>query len=179
MSAGFSLDAGEQITRRINRHWIDIASITFTAGLMWFIALVASYGFGRYREQFPVFITNTMMSLLIVIFLGLGTLIMVIGLWVYRRNYVLITNIHIIQVEQRGLFTSQVDQVSLGRIQDVSGERHGIVATMLNFGTVTVQSAGESRQFIMPHVPDPQPLADYILELHEQFLQKNPNMSGE
>ncbi len=179
MPAGFKLDSGEHITRRINPHWIEIASLTLMAGVMFFIAIVLSYGFGRYRHLVPAFVTETMMALLIIIFLCLGALILIIGLWVYRRNYLLITNKHLIQVEQRGLFTSQVDQVSLGRIQDVSGVRQGLIATMLNFGTITVQSAGESRQFIMHHVPDPQPLADYILELHEHFVNNHPGSGGE
>jgi len=92
----------------------------------------------------------------------LGALILFVGLWVYRRNYVLITNQHIIQVEQHGLFGSQVDQVSLGRIQDVSGVQQGYGPPCFGYGTVVVQSAGESRQFIFPHVPEPKPLADYI-----------------
>jgi uncharacterized membrane protein YdbT with pleckstrin-like domain len=81
-------------------------------------------------------------------------------------------------VEQRGLFHSQVDQVSLGRIQDVSGLQSGFIQTLLDFGKVTIQSAGEQKQFIFQHLPAPKSLADYILAAHEQYLKDNPG-SGE
>jgi hypothetical protein len=104
---------------------------------------------------------------------------MIVGSWVYQRNYILLTDRHLIQVEQHGLFHSQVDQLSLGRIQDVSGKRPGLAATVLNYGMVTIQSAGEARQFIFSPVPDPQGLADDALAMHEKFLQNNPSSGAE
>ncbi len=176
---GFTLDEGEEIIKRIDKHWIDLAALASAAGVMVFMALAISYGFGRYRDLFPPLLTGWMVSVLVGVFIVVAGLILAIGLWVYRRNYVLITNHHLIQVEQRGLFHSQVDQVSLGRIQDVSGVRPGILATLLGYGTVTIQSAGEQRQFILTTVPDPQPLADYVLELHEKFVREHPGSGGE
>ena len=176
---GYNLDPGEEIVKRINRHWIDQASISLAAGIMIFAALAISYGFGRYRDQFPAFITGGVVAVIIGALLVTAVLILVIGVWVFRRNYVLITSHHLIQVEQQGLLHSQVDQVSLGRIQDVSGVESGLWQTMFNYGTVTVQSAGEARQFIMPRVPDPKPLADEILEMHEKFLQDHPGSDSE
>jgi len=178
MSAGFTLDQDEKVIRRINHHWVDIFSLTFTSGVMILMALAIAYGFGRFRDQFPSFINDLVITVMIAALILIAGLIMVVGLWVFRRNYLLITNQHIIQVEQHGLFGSQVDQVSLGRIQDVSGIQRGLWPTMFGYGTVIVQSAGEARQFIFPRVPEPKTLADYILELHESFLKNNPN-SGE
>ncbi len=179
MKTGFELDQGEEVVRRINHHWVDLFSLSTMVGVIIMVALALAYGLGRYRELLPPFITNGMVVAAIVALLLIAGLILIVGTWVYGRNYLLVTNQHLIQVEQRGLFGSQVDQVSLGRIQDVSGVREGFWPTVLGYGTVTVQSAGEQRQFIFSRVGEPQALADYILELHEQFLQDHPGSGGE
>ena len=175
MHAGFKLDQGEEVVRRVNHHWIELFSLASVSGVMVFLALIITYGYARYKELFPSTLGGPLVFLLVILFLIIAVLVLVVGIWVYNRNFILITNKHIVQMEQKGLFTSQVDQVSLGRVQDVTGTRAGMLATMLNFGTVSVQSAGEQRQFVFHNVEDPQQLADYILELHEQYLERNPN----
>lgn len=171
--ARFTLDPDEKIVRHIYHHWTDIAANAAIAGVMVLVALVLAYGYGRYSSMLPPVVTGALVGAMVVVFILLAGLILVFGVWVYRRNYLLLTNKHLIQVEQHGLFTSQVDQVSLGRIQDVSGKRPGLAATLLGYGTVTIQSAGEQRQFVFDHVPNPQELADYILEAHEKFLEEH------
>jgi hypothetical protein len=175
MTSGFTLDSDEQILRRVHRHWIELASITLAAGVMIFAAMALAYAYGAYPEAWPPILPAALVTLLIGAFVVVGALILMIGLWVYNRNYLLITTKHLIQVEQRGLFHNQVDQVSLGRIQDVSGLRPGMMATILHYGTVRVQSAGEHKLFLFNRVPEPQQLADYILHLHEEFLLTHPN----
>jgi hypothetical protein len=108
------------------------------------------------------------------LFMGIAAAMLAVGLWVYRHNYILVTDRHLIQVEQHGLFSRQVDQVSLGRLQDVSGVKSGFLATLWNFGTVTIQSAGEQRQFVFTRVPAPQELADYCLAVHEEYSRNHP-----
>ncbi len=174
MKSGFTLDPGEKVVRKIQHHWIDLASLAVVTTVMLLVGLAISYGYGRYRALMPVAIPDGAIVALSAAFMALAVLILLVGLWVYQQNYILLTDHHLIQVEQQGLFHRQVDQVSLGRIQDVSGARPGIVPTLLNFGTVIIQSAGEQRQFIFHRVPQPQELADYILEIHEQFLRDNP-----
>jgi uncharacterized membrane protein YdbT with pleckstrin-like domain len=177
---GFNLDSDEHIIKHIYHHWIDIASYATVAGVMLLVAFVIAYGYGRFGGNLDslvpgLVIPGTVAWSLVVAFILLSGLILYFSTWVYKRNYLLLTNRHLIQVEQRGLFASQTDQVSLGRIQDVSGKRPGLLATLLGFGTVTIQSAGEQRQFVFRHVPYPQETADFILSEHEKFLKENPD----
>lgn len=171
---GYTLDPDEKVIRHIYHHWIDIAATASMSAVMILVALSLAYFYGRYAYVLPPAIPGWTIGVIIMMFIVLAVLILIVGIWVYRRNYLLLTTKHLIQVEQHGLFTSQVDQVSLGRIQDVSGKQPGVLATLLGFGTVTIQSAGEQRQFIFPHVPEPQEIADYILAAHEQFLREHP-----
>ena len=178
MRTGFTLDSNEKVLRRINFHWIYLAGVATMAGVMGGIGVLAALAYAMFPSTLPPFVPGWAVTILVVAFLIIGALIFVVGIWVYNRNYVLVTDHHLIHVEQHGLFHSQVDQVSLGRIQDVSGKRPGLLPTMLDFGQVTIQSAGEARQFIFNPVPDPQGLADYILARHEEFQRANPIESG-
>lgn len=173
IQAGLALDPDEKVVRHIYHHWIDLATTASVSAVMVFVALALAYFYGLYAYLLPPAIPDWTIGVIIMMFILLAVLILIVGVWIYRRNYLLLTNKHLIQVEQHGLFTSAVDQVSLGRIQDVSGKRPGLLATLLGFGTVTIQSAGEQRQFIFTRVPEPQELADYILGAHEKFLREH------
>lgn len=185
MATIYTLDTGETVIRRVYRHWVDLASIAFLAGTMILAALALAYVYGRYRDMFTISATPSitipgwLITILVATLLVLACLVVIVGVWVYQHNYVLITDRHLIQVEQHGLFSNEVDQVSLGRIQDVSGSRPGFWATMFGYGTVIIQSAGEQKQFVFPRMPEPQELADYILAIHEKFVQQNPGSGGE
>lgn len=176
---GYSLDPDEQVVRHIYHHWIDLAVTASMAAVMIIAAVALTYVYARFVDKFPSYITSGFVMFAVVVFLALAGLILVTGNFIYRRNYLLLTNKHLIQVEQHGLFHSEVDQVSLGRVQDVAGKQPGLLATALGFGTITIQSAGEQRQFVFVRTPDPQGLADYILEKHEDFLKAHPGQGGE
>jgi uncharacterized membrane protein YdbT with pleckstrin-like domain len=174
MKIGYTLDANEQVVKQYSRHWIDLFPSALAATALIIIAIGMAYGYGRYQAQFA-FVPSGAVVLLTTIFLGLAGLIIVTSLWVYRQNHLLLTNLHLIQVEQRGLFGRQTSQLSLARVQDVSGQRSGLWATILNYGDVVVQSAGEQDKFVFRNAPNPQEIADQCLEAHENFVQTNPN----
>lgn len=169
--ANFTLDPEEQIVRHIYHHWIELAATATMAGILITVALAMLVGYPFYTDIVPAVINFAIISVFAFIMIAMAVAILVFGVWTYRRNYMVLTTKHLIQAEQHGLFTSQVDQVSLGRIQDVTGRKSGVLSTIFGFGTLSVQSAGEARQFVFHHVPDPQGLADYILSAHEKFLK--------
>jgi len=49
----------------------------------------------------------------------------------------------------------------------------GIVQTLFNFGDVQVQSAGEQEKFIFKNAPNPELLADEVLQIHEESMRAN------
>jgi hypothetical protein len=174
MKSGYSLDANEHVIRQYNRHWIDLFPSALSATALILIGGGMAYGYDLYKSQFS-FLPAGAVSLLVTIFLGLAGLILVTSVWVYRQNHLLLTNLHLIQVEQQGLFGRQTSQLSLARVQDVSGQRSGFWATILNYGDVVVQSAGEQDKFVFRNAPSPQEIADHCLEAHESFVQTNPD----
>ena len=61
----------------------------------------------------------------------------------YRDRYILTTQ-RVIDIDQRGMFNRRVAEVELDRIQAITHTIQGLPATILNFGTITIHSAGAS-----------------------------------
>ena len=89
-----------------------------------------------------------------------------------------ITNRRIISREQRGLFNRVVSEFELYRVQDVTVEQKGIVATMLNFGDLYVQTAGKEERFIFKNVGEPVRISRLIQKLDEDAKRGYYNQSG-
>jgi membrane protein YdbS with pleckstrin-like domain len=166
MYYGFTLDPGETILRVIHRHPIDLLPSVASSVLLVIFAIGFAYLDARFPANipFPSLIVLSIISIVIV----LAVLIFVIGFYVFHRNVLIFTNVHLVEVEQFGLFGRTVSQVSFARVQDVTGTRSGILATILNYGDVEIQSAGEQEKFIYHTAPNPQKVADDALAWHEK-----------
>ena len=98
-----------------------------------------------------------------------GLLSFFLKFWVdYYLDLWLVTNQRIINVEQRGFFSREVSVCNLSRIQDVSVEVNGPLQTLMDFGDVHVQTAGEAREFLFHQVPRPREVQEKIIELNRQ-----------
>ena len=174
MNAGFHLDPEERVIRKVNRHWIDLLPVAVSTTVLLIIVILGGFSLGRYGNLMPGIPLELIMFALFIILI-IAFLIFAVGVFVYRQNYLVLTNLHLIQVEQKGLFNRAVAQLSLARVQDVTGRRAGMLATLLNFGNVEVQSAGEKDKFTFHNAPYPQQLADQCLAAHEEFRRDFPD----
>lgn len=107
--------------------------------------------------------------------LGIAAYLMMILLfaffsWMdYYLDMWIVTEKRIIDVDQRGLFSREVSEIPMASVQDVTVEVHGIIQTMLGFGTIRIQTAGE-REFTIDEIPHLGPVKDAILNYaHQQF----------
>lgn len=93
--------------------------------------------------------------------------------WIdYVLDVWIVTNERIVNVKQRGFFSRVVAEHKLIRVQDVTSEVHGTVATLLKFGNVIVQTAGEQGKFTFEQVPDPEGVVRTIFRLHDEAMRK-------
>lgn len=100
----------------------------------------------------------------------LALLILLFHFWMdYYLDMWIVTEKRIIDVDQRGLFSREVSEIPMASVQDVTVEVHGIIQTMLGFGTIRIQTAGE-REFTIDEIPHLGPVKDAILNYaHQQF----------
>ena len=87
----------------------------------------------------------------------------------------IITNKRIVDIEQIGLFNREVTSFRFDKIQDVTVETRGILATMLKFGTLHVQTAGENQEIAMSHISNPDNVKEIIMRQQISVVNsKNP-----
>ncbi|MFZ2025530.1 MAG: PH domain-containing protein [Microgenomates group bacterium] len=77
-------------------------------------------------------------------------------------NIFIVTNERIVDIDFVNLLHKDISETQLERVQDISYKTSGILATMFNFGDVTIQTAGEMPNFMFERVPKPSEVVDII-----------------
>jgi uncharacterized membrane protein YdbT with pleckstrin-like domain len=98
--------------------------------------------------------------------------ILFIATYVYRQSKLIVTDQNLIQILQNGLFARKVSRLSVSNVEDVSADVQGILQTIFNYGTLTVETAGEMRNFVFPYCPNPNKYADQILDARQAYADK-------
>lgn len=109
-----------------------------------------------------------------IFFYSLWLLIIWVIYFIYWTDYYLdvwyITDKRIYDVMQNGFFHRQVSILGLNNIQDITVETRGIIQTLVGFGNIHVQTAGEtSVDFTMKNARNPNQAKDVISGLHQKI----------
>lgn len=162
----------EHILFEIRKHWFIIAT-ELTVLLLLAVVPILIPGIIEYLDIklvfsesdkfWPVFIFAYSFWLLILWILG----------FVFWTNYYLdvwiVTSEKVVDVEQRGLFKREISMLHLDRIQDITVEINGVINTLLKFGDLHVQTAGQQREFLIHNVSDPNGVGEKLNEVLMRF----------
>ena len=85
----------------------------------------------------------------------------------YYLDVWIVTTKRVLNIEQTGLFARTVSELRLYRVQDVTSTVKGVAETLLDYGDVEIQTAGEKTRFIFEQIPHPNRISKSILELSE------------
>lgn len=85
--------------------------------------------------------------------------------YLWSNGFYIITNQRVIRIDQRSFFNRVISEAEINRIQEISTNINGPVKTMLNFGTVKIQTASTSTQISLDNVPDPYNLQQVIVRI--------------
>jgi len=159
----------EKIILVLRRHWLVLLSLALSLVVVLFLPVSA---FAVIRSVSPLFFTNPVITPLFV----LGGSIFFLFTWLFLYQHYLdyyldtwiVTDERILNIEQHGLFARTVAELRLFRVQDVTAEIHGFLHTMLDYGNVHIQTAGETQRFEFEEIPNPNKVAKIILDLAEQ-----------
>lgn len=91
----------------------------------------------------------------------------------YYLDVDIVTDRRIIDIDQNGLFKRKISELHLHQVQDVEAKVEGIAGTLLHFGDIFIQTAGERENFIFRSIPHPYTIAKQIVNLNEQQFQQN------
>ncbi len=152
------LDKNEKVILEARKHWFILFTETFFLVFLLLFPVFIIVGIKILNiQQFIQFVGDgTFLSIIIIAIWLLFIWIIFFVIWTnYYLDILILTNKRIIDIEQKGLFSREVSTFRLDKIQDITTEVHGILATLLDFGDVHIQTAGESRDFIAKGVPRP------------------------
>lgn len=173
MAARYELDPGEQVVRRVNRSIMDLLPVLFASAMIVLVTLAGMAGYFAYRSQLTMLPASYVLLVALVLII-VAVLVALTGTFVYNHNYLVITNMHIIKVEQVGLFTNDTAQLELSHVQDINGSRHGFLETILNYGDVEIETAAAQENFIFRNVASPEALAEELSQMHAKYIQDAP-----
>lgn len=77
----------------------------------------------------------------------------------------IITNKRIIDIEQYSLFNRQVSEFRIENIQNVSIDVPGFIPTVLGYGNILIETAGEKTQCTIKSAPHPEKVRNIISQL--------------
>ena len=168
-------DADEEILFVIHRHWFNIfvQFIPFIIGLLVilsafvFLFFIYPDAFAAIDRRLFAFVESVLL-----IFLWLFAFL----IWIdYYLDVWIITTKRIVNIEQKGLFVRSMSELYLFRVQDTTSEVKGFFPSMLNYGDVFIQSAGEQERFQFHKIPDPYGVKDTIMDMardtHQEELE--------
>lgn len=152
---------GEQTLATYHRHMIVLAFalapiflfLLVIAGLLVFGMVMIGSAFSALQ---PLIIIGALF------FINLFWIALFIILTDFYLDVWIVTDKRMITVEQNGLFSRTISEFELSKIQDVTVEVHGIIATMLDYGDVKVSTASEHVDFIFHQVGHPNEIKDLL-----------------
>jgi len=159
---------GEKIVHFLRRHPITLLPIIFGYIL---VILTPIVGFTYLFTSEPNIVSDPVIFPVIVVISSIVFLYAWLILFQMFMDYYLdiwiVTTKRILNIEQTGLFNRVVSELRLYRIQDVTAQINGFLHTVLNFGFLEIQTAGEKTRFVFEEIPNPMSISKSILELSE------------
>lgn len=92
----------------------------------------------------------------------------------YYLDVIRITNLRVLDVDQKGLFYRNIAAMRLANIQDVTVDSSGIFPTLLRYGMIKIQSAGEDTEFIIDHVANPEEVSTILMRGQANDWNRDP-----
>lgn len=165
------LEPGEHLVTVVRRHPIGIVGIyaEMLVGIFGVIALVLLAIFSFFKTLSGS--DKGLIGALAIFVVGFMVILLVISTVVYHRCRLIVSDKSVIQVLQKALFNRKISRLSMSNVEDVNVEQQGILPSMFNYGTLTIQTAGEEDNFVFPFCPDPDNYANRILEARQQFVR--------
>ena len=165
------LHPNEKIVLVVRRHWFvflgEVAALVFAAFLPFIIPAFSNliYSWGT------TYLIEPQITSIIIFFSAAWLTILWIAFFVIFTNYYLdvliVTNQRVIDIEQIGLFSRDIATAPLQSIQDVKIEILGIIATMVNYGNLHLQTAGSEREIVVRGIKNPEYVKKLIMSTHQ------------
>lgn len=165
------LTEGENQLKTVHRHLIsffgDIFSITIFILLPIIFAVLLLLTPNDFTDS--LFAGDTSVGILFVAV----TWILIAWLFAWFRwtdyflDVMVITDKRIFEVKQNGFWNREVTSFGIDRVENIKVTQVGILASLLNYGDILVETASENENLHLTYVPNPNDVKKLINELQD------------
>ncbi len=163
------LETGEVIITTSRKHWINLAPVILSTAILVLLFFFGTIYYDTHMDNIHKYVPAAYIAIFSFFFWILVVGILLLSIWIYRQNRLVLTNHHLMEYTRRGLFDHTVAQFSLIKLQDVSARQRGFLANVLGYGNIELETAGESENFLFQQLPQAQALANQIMQAHERL----------
>ena len=156
-----NLDDDEEILLFLRRHLITNSPWIFKAILASLVPLLFLIFLSFFGVILPEDYTFTLV--LFYYLMLLGYIFVQFISWFF--NITLITNQRVVDIDFSQLVFESVAATKLPQLEDVSYHQVGVLASVFDYGDVTVQTAGKASNFLFAQVPHPEKVVHLINNL--------------
>lgn len=153
-----NLRPGEKPLMIIKRHWIILVKLWLYL-FLWLFFTGLFYIFGNYAWA----------HLLVIIFWMIYSLFLYIEWINHELDLYVITNNRIIWIDQVGFLNRKVSECNLWQVQEVWNQTKWFLANILNYWTITIQTAWNATNFTMDLSPKPIENSRKILNIVDHY----------
>ena len=169
----------EKVLMIIRKHLIVYVRILMafiiTGLLPLIIFLVIWFNYYSFAEHRTVGIVVGLMTCGILL---LGLVVTIIAWLNEEFDLFILTNERLIDITQVSFLKRTVSSTPLKRIQDTTSNVDGVLATLLNYGNIEVQTAaGDASKFEIDRIPDPAFVARKILNYARESRVEDKGVS--
>jgi uncharacterized membrane protein YdbT with pleckstrin-like domain len=171
------LDPDEHVILEVRKHWIVFVGYALSLLLA---ALLPFALFAAAKIFLPQFFAavkipdNFNLPALVLFFYSLWLLFLWASFFLQWTRYYLdvwfVTEKRIIDVNQKNIFNREISNLRFDKIQDITVDVRGFVSTLLGFGNIKVETAGEDNMdFVMNTVRRPDEVRRVIFSQHNEI----------
>jgi len=147
----------EEVKFVLHRHWATLVRPVLYLVLLWIGVGIVFY----------VFKASWVTAYVIFGILAFSVLYGGLKWFIWSNSLSIVTDLRVVDIDQRGLFHRTVASAMLENVEDVTVETKGVWASSFNFGTIMIQTGGSERMIEMEEMPDPYAVQQKILSIME------------
>jgi hypothetical protein len=163
----------EEVIAEVHRHWLPLVGSSIAIGLLAILPFAAETFLGSLSTKISDVLSDYSAQILVL------ECAWILALWMsfavtWTNHYLdvlIITTKRVIDIDQISLFKRDVAELRVNNIEDIRVEVPGFLASWLKFGTLELQTAAESKSFIMHNVVHPERAKDLISKIRETYYQ--------
>jgi len=164
----------EKVELFLRRHWVTNTRLIVLSFFFFGAPLVA--GFAFYADKIETWYHDPYLGPLV----STIAIIYFFSVWLFAfmeftdfyLDTWIVTNERVINIEQKGLFSRVASELPLDAVQDVTSNVQGVIRTMLDFGDVVVQTAGQKKQFHFKEIAHPEKVKEQIIRIVEDNRER-------